>query len=305
MSAFRPAYLDLLKSGELERRSIGTVNILKECTACPRNCRINRLEGALGHCRTGAHAKVSSYGPHFGEEKPLRGRHGSGTIFFSRCNLNCIYCQNYDISQSESGTDVDAQALANIMLRLQADGCHNINLVSPSHLVPQILAAIYIAAISGLELPIVYNSGGYDSLEMLKFLDGIIDIYMPDMKYSDEEIARDLSNVANYPTVNQVAVREMHRQVGDLQLDKNNLAQRGILVRHLVLPDNLAGSGNIFHFLSHTISMNTYLNIMAQYRPAHKAHNQTSLSRPITPYEYQEAIELARSHGLLRLDIIP
>lgn len=245
---------------------------------------------------------VSSYGPHFGEEAPLVGRHGSGTIFFTYCNLHCVFCQNYTISQLGEGFPVNREELAGMMLSLQAKGCHNINLVSPTHVVPFILEALEVAAGRGLYLPLVYNSGGYDSLETLRLLDGIVDIYMPDMKYSDEKVAEELSHVKDYPSVNRAAVKEMHRQVGDLQVDRQGVAQRGLLVRHLVLPDRLAGTQEVVRLLAREVSTNTYLNIMAQYHPCHKAYDTPSLARSITGEEFQEAIDMAHRQGLHRLD---
>ena len=245
---------------------------------------------------------VSSYGPHFGEEAPLVGSHGSGTIFFTYCNLHCVFCQNYTISQLGEGEPVSREELAGMMLSLQAKGCHNINLVSPTHVVPYILDALELAVSEGLYLPLVYNSGGYDSLETLKLLDGIVDIYMPDMKYSDEKIAEELSGIKDYPSINRAAVREMHRQVGDLQIDEQGTARRGLLVRHLVLPNGLAGTREVVSFLAKEVSANTYLNIMAQYHPCYKAFEMPSLARPISGQEFQEAINLAHQEGLHRLD---
>jgi len=245
---------------------------------------------------------VSSYGPHFGEESPLVGRHGSGTIFFTYCNLQCVFCQNYTISQLGEGYGVDGKELAGMMLALQSRGCHNINFVSPTHVVPFILEALEMAVASGLHVPLVYNSGGYDSLETLKLLDGIIDIYMPDMKYSDEKTAERLSGIKGYLGVNRAAIREMHRQVGDLQIDKHGVAQRGLLVRHLVLPNGLAGTGEVVRFLAQEVSTNTYLNIMAQYHPCHKAFDMPLLARTVNSREFSEAIDLARQKGLKRLD---
>jgi putative pyruvate formate lyase activating enzyme len=269
---------------------------------CAWECRVDRLAGKLGICRTAGQAMVSSYGPHLGEEDPLRGLNGSGTIFFARCNLRCQFCQNHDISQSDNGEAVTPQTLAAMMLELQGQGCHNINIVSPSHVVPQILAAVVIAAQVGLHLPLVYNTGGYDSIETLRILEGVVDIYMPDMKYASAQIARFYSKVPNYPQYNQAAVREMHRQVGDLQLDENGLAIRGLLVRHLVLPNGLAGTDEIVRFLAEQISTNTYLNLMDQYRPAFNARQFTKLNRRITPQEYQDAVAMAENAGLHRLD---
>jgi len=245
---------------------------------------------------------VSSYNPHFGEEDPLVGRGGSGTIFFAWCNLKCQYCQNYDISQLGHGREVEPEALASMMLWLQEHGCHNINFVSPTHVVPQILAGLLLAAQAGLRLPLVYNTGGYDSLNTLTLLDGVVDIYMPDMKYADAEIAERYSKVKNYPAVNQAAVREMHRQVGDLVIDEDGVAQRGLLVRHLVLPGGLAGTAEIVRFLAEEISLNTYLNVMAQYRPCYRADRFPELNRSLTAEEYAEAVSLALQAGLTRLD---
>jgi len=298
------AYLDLYHSGGLAKRVQTATALLEHCYVCPRHCGVNRLAGETGKCRTAARAMVSNHGPHFGEESSLVGKHGSGTIFFTNCNLSCISCQNYSISQLGDGVVISGEALASMMLSLQARGCHNINLVSPTHVVPQILQALEIAVGLGLRLPLVYNSGGYDSLETLKVLDGIIDIYMPDMKYSDEQIARELSGIENYPSVNQVALKEMHRQVGDLQVDKDGIATRGLLVRHLVLPNGLAGTAKITHFLAREISPDTYLNVMAQYHPCYKAHQVPRLARPLARQEFLEAVELAHKAGLSRLDKI-
>ncbi len=245
---------------------------------------------------------ISSYGPHFGEEAPLVGRRGSGTIFFTYCNLRCVFCQNYTISQLGEGRAVDREELAGMMLSLQAKGCHNINLVSPTHVVPHILDALELAVSRGLHLPLVYNSGGYDSVETLELLDGIVDIYMPDMKYSDEKTAEQLFGIKDYPKVNKAAVKEMHRQVGDLEIDKLGVAQRGLLVRHLVLPDWIAGTQEVVRFLAQEISTNTYLNIMAQYHPGYKAFDIPQLARAVNRQEFLEAIDLAHQQGLNRLD---
>ncbi|MBI2846893.1 MAG: radical SAM protein [Chloroflexi bacterium] len=296
-------YNKLLESGELKGRVEAALEILSDCHICPRNCQVNRIEGKkLGKCRTGRYALVSSYGPHHGEEVPLRGWGGSGTIFFTHCNLRCVFCQNYTISQIGEGWEASPGEIAQMMLSLQDRGCHNINLVSPTHVVPQILEALEIAATQGLTLPLVYNTGGYDSLETLHLLDGIVDIYMPDMKYSDEMTARRHSGIMDYPQVNKRAVKEMHRQVGDLKLDERGIAARGLLVRHLVLPNSLAGTKEALRFLAEEVSTNTYLNLMAQYYPAHRAFSFPKLSRPISSAEYREAVEMAYSCGLHRLD---
>jgi len=269
---------------------------------CPRSCGVNRLAGDVGKCRTPRDAMVSSYGPHFGEESLLVGRYGSGTIFFTNCNLTCLFCQNYRVSQLGQGQKVSKEELAYIMLSLQARGSHNINLVSPTHVVPQILEALEVAVESGLHLPLVYNSGGYDSVGTLRMLDGIVDIYMPDMKYDDEETARELSGIENYPEVNKTSIKEMHRQTGDLDINQEGVAQRGLLVRHLVLPHGLAGTKGIVDFLSREISRNTYVNIMAQYHPCYKALQIPALGWRISSAEFQEALSLAQEAGLSRLD---
>ncbi len=299
---FQPTYLDLLISGDLEKRAADFQYRLKACDLCPRNCGVNRLEGETGLCGVGKQVWVNSYGLHFGEEDPLRGWQGSGTIFFSGCNLSCLYCQNAEISQKVSGSEISVEVLADVMLELENRGAHNINLVSPTHVSAQIARAIYIAAQRGLQLPIVYNTGGYDSIHTLKMLDGIIDIYMPDMKYSEPEISERLSGVLDYPSVNQLAVKEMFRQVGDLVLSPRGIAERGLLVRHLVLPGDLAGSKAILEFIAKEISQNTYLNIMDQYRPAYLAGRHSEINRRITTDEYQAVIGEALILGLKRLD---
>jgi len=296
------AYLSLYHSGELAERVEAARSLLQDCHVCPRHCGVDRLNGGLGECRTSAEIIISSYGPHFGEEAPLVGRNGSGTIFFTNCNLRCVFCQNYSISQLGEGEKVSKEELACIMLSLQSKGCHNINLVSPTHVVPQILEALEVAVKSGLRLPLVYNSGGYDSVETLRLLDGVVDIYMPDIKYSDEKTAEKLSGVENYPAINRAAVKEMHRQVGDLQIDEDGIAQRGLLVRHLVLPHGLAGTKEVMDFLANEVSSDTYVNIMAQYHPCYEAFQFPSLSRRTSAVEFQEAVALARQAGLNRLD---
>jgi len=302
MTSYRPAYLEILTKGEFPERVSQAYANLSPCVTCARECKVDRHAGKLGICRTGEKAQISSYGPHLGEEDPLRGWRGSGTIFFTGCNLKCQYCQNYDISQVGSGEEVTSQELAEIMLEIQSLGCHNINLVSHSHVVPQIIAAIWIAAQAGLSLPLVYNTGGYDSIASLKLLDGIVDIYMPDMKYASPQIGLYYSKINNYPQVNRAAVKEMHRQVGDLQIDTNGIARRGLLVRHLVLPHDLAGTEETIQFLSTEISTNTYLNLMDQYSPAYKAKQYPKLNRMPKAEEYEHAVQLAHQYGLHRLD---
>jgi putative pyruvate formate lyase activating enzyme len=297
-----PSYLPLLRSGKLRRRTAEAYRRLQSCDICPRQCGVNRRKGELGECRTGEQAIVSSYGPHFGEESPLVGAGGSGTVFFAHCNLRCQFCQNYDVSQLGEGRAAEPEELASIFLRLQDMGCHNINLVSPSHVVPQILAAVLLAAEGGLRLPLVYNTGGYDALPTLALLEGVVDIYMPDMKYDDAATAERFSQVSNYPAVNQAAVKEMHRQVGDLAVDERGIAERGLLVRHLVLPEGLAGTEEIARFLAESVSRDTYINVMDQYRPCYKANELPPLNRRITPQEYREAVQAVRKVGLHRLD---
>lgn len=298
-----PAYLALLQSGELAVRAAEASERLSDCDLCARLCHVDRHEGIAGAvCRTGEKARVHGFGPHFGEEDPLRGTRGSGTIFFSMCNLRCDFCQNWTLSQRGDGVEVSPEELAAQMLELQDAGCHNINLVSPSHVVAQVLAALEIAAGRGLALPIVFNTGGYDSLEALRLLDGVVDIYMPDMKYGDAAIAKRYSHIPDYPEVNQIAVKEMHRQVGDLVLDVQGVAVRGLLVRHLVLPYGLAGTERVLEFLAREISTNTYLNLMDQYHSDYKAGDIEPLSRRLTREEWYEALALAVSAGLTRFD---
>jgi putative pyruvate formate lyase activating enzyme len=303
MAESEAAYVKLLRTGELQQRVEEARSILEECRLCGRECGVNRLETTKGAvCRTGDKAVVSSFSAHFGEEDPLVGQHGSGTIFFTNCNLKCQFCQNYEISQLGEGREVAPEELATMMLHLQDRNCHNVNFVSPTHVIPQILDALLIAAEKGLRVPLVHNSGGYDSLEALELLDGIVDIYMPDMKYGDAEAGRMYSKVEDYPSVNQAGVKEIHRQVGDLTMDDQGIAQRGLLVRHLVLPNNLAGTGEIVQFLAKEISPETYLNVMAQYRPTYKAQQYPEINRRPSAQEMEEAVDLALKAGLTRLD---
>ncbi|MBP1712740.1 MAG: Radical domain protein [Deltaproteobacteria bacterium] len=276
--------------------------ILKSCRLCPRDCRVNRLENQKGYCRTGRLAVLSSYGPHFGEEDPLVGTGGSGTIFFAHCNLLCLFCQNYEISHLGEGREVTADQLARVMLSLQERGCHNINFVSPSHVVPQILESLSIAASEGLKTPLVYNTGGYDSVETLKLLEGIFDIYMPDLKFMDGEIARQYCEAEDYPVRVREAIREMHRQTGDLVINRRGLAERGLIVRHLVLPERLAGTRKAMGFLARDISRQTYVNLMAQYRPCGRAGSYPPLNRRLILDEFEEALRIAEEQGIHRLD---
>ena len=302
MSA-EPSYLTLSRSGRLAERAARAWKHMADCDLCARYCRMNRLETTKGAvCRTGAHAVVHGYGSHHGEEDPLRGIRGSGTIFFSWCNLRCVFCQNWEISQKGRGSEVTPDELAAMMLDLQARGCHNINFVSPSHVVAQIIAAVSVAARQGLRLPLVYNTGGYDSLEALGLLDGIVDIYMPDMKYSDSKTAHRYSHVRDYVVANRNAVKEMYRQVGDLVLDERGIARRGLLVRHLVMPGDVSGTANVLGFIAREISPDTYLNLMDQYRPCYRAPDYPALDRPLGRGEYNVALEHAGRLGLTRLE---
>jgi len=308
-----PSYLNLKKS-ELKRRIEKLFKILESCEICPRKCHVNRLKGEKGYCQLGYLPMVSAFHPHFGEESPLVGRYGSGTIFMTSCNLSCVYCQNYEISQLRIGEEISFERLAEMMIELQNLGCHNINFVTPTPQVPAILKSLEIAIEKGLKIPLIYNTSSYDSLEVLKLLDGIVDIYLPDAKYSDNKIALKYSNAPNYFEIMKKAIKEMHRQVGDLKIADSKMkiddleipegvAIKGLIVRHLVLPNNLAGSEKIFEFISKEISKNTFLNIMDQYWPAYKAYQYPELSRHITKEEFQEAINLAKKFGLKRIYI--
>ncbi|HUS86623.1 MAG TPA: radical SAM protein [Bacteroidales bacterium] len=294
--------MKLYREGHLLDRSGMLTGILEDCTLCPRNCRINRRDGEKGICRTGRYAMVSSFSPHYGEERPLVGRKGSGTVFFTNCNLLCNFCQNYDISHLGHGVEVSDVQLADIMLHLQEIGCHNINLVTPTHVIPQIIEALIIAIEKGLRLPIVYNCGGYDSIESLRMVEGIIDIYMPDFKFWDNRYAQMTCGVNDYREIAMSAINEMYRQVGDLQIDETGIAVKGLLVRHLLMPGNIAGTKQIVDFLA-DLSKETYLNIMAQYRPRGSSLNIIGkLAGRITTEEYTNAINYALDRGLGRLD---
>ncbi len=299
---YESCYINTFSTGLLDKKVIQAKKLLENCNLCPRQCNVDRTLGKLGFCQTGMDSIVCSYNPHFGEESPLVGKHGSGTIFFSGCNLLCNFCQNYEISHGREGQECNDDMLANMMLNLQQQGCHNINIVTPSHVVPQILSALQIAIPQGLSVPIVYNTGGYDSVETLHLLDGIIDIYMPDFKFFSSKTAKITDMPEDYSEVVKKALLEMHKQVGDLVTDSSGIAQSGLLVRHLVLPDKLAGTKEIMNFLSKEISTNTYVNIMSQYRPCGTAHKIRSLSRNISVKEYKDALKIAKNEGIIRLD---
>lgn len=298
----RPGYLTLYEQGDLATRITTALERLSPCQICPRRCKVDRLNNEKGICRTGAKAVVSSYGPHFGEESPLVGSGGSGTIFLTHCNLLCVFCQNYDISHLGEGMETDDEQLAAMMISLQRQGCHNINFVTPSHVVPQILAALPAAIAKGLSVPLVYNSSGYDSIDMLKLLDGIFDIYMPDFKFWTRESGKRYAKAPDYADKARKAILEMHRQVGDLVINAEGLAVRGLLVRHLVMPGGLAETREILHFLAREISIDTYVNVMDQYRPCGKADQYPPIDLPLSHEEFQEALNLARESGLHRLD---
>lgn len=301
---FEPAYMELFRTGELFRRSREAIRALADCKVCPRDCGVNRLNDEWALCKTGRHAWVSSHFPHFGEEDCLRGWNGSGTIFFSMCNLKCVFCQNFDISQHQDGQQTPPEKLAQMMLELQEKGCHNINFVTPEHVVPQILEALPLAVQMGLRLPLVYNTGAFDSLESIRMMDGIVDIYMPDFKYWDERLAAKYLKAKNYPKAVKAVILEMQEQVGDLVFDERGLARRGVLVRHLVMPDNREDSRRIMRFLAHEVSPHTYVNIMDQYRPAgHVSGNRyREINRRTTESEHRDTLRLAAEEGLYRFD---
>lgn len=294
-------YLEKLSIDDLKRVRDHLLAALRDCTLCPRRCRVDRTDGVRGVCQTGRLAEVASYNAHFGEEAPLVGRHGSGTIFFSHCNLGCCFCQNADISLGGEGTPATADQLAGIMLALQDQGCHNINLVTPSHVVPQIVEALVVAAGNGLHLPLVYNSSGYDRVSTLGLLAGIMDIYMPDAKFDQPEPAQRFCQAADYPVVMKKALLEMHRQVGDLTLNDQGIANRGLLVRHLIMPQRLAGTRELMAFIAHRISVHTYVNLMSQYRPCGQAHRFPELKGRPTGADFETAYKDAREAGLKRV----
>jgi putative pyruvate formate lyase activating enzyme len=304
---FRPAYLDLYERGALAQRVEQARAELAECRACPWNCGVDRLADKVGVCRTGRFARVSSAFPHFGEEDCLRGWNGSGTIFFAWCNLHCVFCQNFDISQQPAGRAMPPAQIAALMLDLQALGCHNINLVTPEHVVPQVVEALAIAIEGGLRIPVVYNSSAYDSLASLRLMEGLVDIYMPDFKVWRPETARRLLLAPDYPEVARQAIAEMHRQVGPLRFDEHGLARRGVLIRHLVMPGLLDESERIFRWIAEKLGPDAYVNVMEQYHPAGKVlarpDRYADIARPLWPHEFQEAVQIAQRAGLWRFDV--
>ncbi|MHC1727916.1 MAG: radical SAM protein [Syntrophobacteraceae bacterium] len=296
------AYLEAYGDGRLEEARRRATLWMKRCTLCPRMCRVDRLAGEKGYCRTGRSAAVASYGPHFGEERPLVGKGGSGTIFFSHCNLLCVFCQNEDISHGGAGITLGSEEIADIMVSLQDKGCHNINFVTPSHVIQPILEALPLAVEKGLHIPLVYNCGGYERISALKLLDGIVDIYMPDFKFWEPTVAGKLCDAPDYPERARGAMKEMHRQVGDLALDKSGIAQRGLLLRHLVMPNGISGTREVADFIGREVSAQTYINIMDQYHPCGGAFDNPSINRRISPEEFRDALDAAREAGLNRLD---
>jgi len=302
--AFRPAYLSLWQSGELAGRVERALSKLGDCVLCPRDCHVDRLANKFAVCRSGRYVRVSSHFPHFGEEDCLRGTRGSGTIFFSGCNLRCVFCQNFEVSWQVEGEITPPAQLGAMMIELQARGCHNINLVTPEHVVPQILESLLTAVKGGLRLPLVYNTGAYDSLDSLELMNGVVDIYMPDFKFWNSEMARRYIRAPNYPEAARRAIKEMHRQVGPLVVDETGLALRGLLLRHLVMPGNIAGTREIVHWIARELGPDTYVNVMPQYYPAGKVSNteHAEINRSITLEEFQEALEVASEAGLRRLD---
>jgi len=302
MPAFTPKYVGTFKKGLLKEKVEKAYHQLKSCVLCPRKCGVDRLSDETGTCKTGKLAWVSSYNPHFGEEDPLVGTHGSGTIFFTHCNLLCLFCQNFDISHQGVGQPVSDDELAEMMLNLQNQGCHNINFVSPSHVVPQILCAVEIAVAQGLSIPLVFNTGGYDRMSTLKLLEGVFDIYMPDFKFWDPQVAEDACRAGDYPEIARKALLEMHRQVGDLEIDMQGIARHGLLIRHLVLPGGLAGTREIMKFIAQNLSPDSYVNIMSQYRPCGRAAEVSGLNSKLKTDEYHLAVQAAQEEGINRLD---
>jgi putative pyruvate formate lyase activating enzyme len=294
----KPRYLKSYQEGKLREKAEKLYLGLASCVICPRNCKVNRLEDKHGFCKTGRLSRVYSYFSHHGEEPAISGKNGSGTIFFAHCNLRCAYCQNYEFSQLGKGREAGEEELAGYMLALQKEGCHNINFVTPTHVIPQILKALLLAIDGGLNIPLVYNSSGYDSAQTLRLLDGIFDIYLPDARYADSAISLKLSRAKDYPEVNRAALEEMHRQVGIARTDSGEIARSGLIIRHLVLPNNLSGTEEIMRFISHRLSKDTWISLMSQYFPCHKAEDYPEISRRVTQGEYREAMNIMYSYGL-------
>lgn len=294
-----PSYLNAFKSGKLKETAGRLFDSLSSCVICPRKCKVNRLENKTGFCKSGKLAKVYSFLSHHGEEPPVSGTRGSGTIFFSHCNMACAYCQNYEFSQLGAGREYSSGELAEVMLKLQKMGCHNINLVTPTHVLPQILKALHLACGQGLKIPLVYNTSGYELAEVIKLLDGIVDIYLPDMRYGDSAVSKKLSQAADYPRYNQDAVREMFCQVGTAEFDADGLIRKGLIIRHLVLPNRSSGTDKIMRFIAEEISKDTYISLMSQYLPYHKACGYPEINRRLKKEEYEEAKKILERYDLL------
>lgn len=293
-----PSYLDSYNSGRLDKITEQAFKLLEACCICPRSCKVNRLKGETGYCKTSLLPKVCSYMPHHGEEPPISGSRGSGTIFFTHCNMSCVYCQNYEFSQLGQGREVDFNELAKFMLELQNIGCHNINFVSPTHVMPQILKSLNIAIPLGLNIPIVYNTGGYELAQIIKLLEGIVDIYMPDMRYGDSKPALEFSGAPDYPKHNQSSVKEMHRQVGVAKINQQGIIEKGLIIRHLVLPNNTSGTEKIMKFIAEELSKETYISLMSQYMPYHRASQFKKISRRLNFEEYEEAKQILQNFAL-------
>lgn len=298
MTTVLPNYIAAYNSGILSKKVQESLQMLEKCDICPRQCSVHRLKNEEGFCRTGRFAIVCSLFAHHGEEPPVSGENGSGTIFFARCNMHCLYCQNYQFSQEEEGRAMNAQELADGMLSLQKEGCHNINLVTPTHVMPQILEALLLAVKHGLKIPLVYNTSGYERPEIIRFLDGIVDVYLADLRYMDASAGEKFSNAADYPSFNQASLKEMHRQAGIAVFDKNNLIRKGLIIRHLVLPENLSGTKKALDFIAGELSKETYVSLMSQYFPAHEAHRCPPLDRRLYLEEFVQAADLLKSFGL-------
>jgi len=299
MTADLPAYIGSFRNGRLKLTREKLFARLASCDICPRKCGVNRLSGKTGFCKTAALPKIYSFMPHHGEEPPVSGEKGSGTIFFSHCNMGCVYCQNYEFSQSGKGREYSFEEVARIMLGLQDSGCHNINLVTPTHVLPQILKSLEIAAEMGLKIPLVYNTSGYESADVLRLLDNIVDIYLADMRYSDPAVSQRLSLAPDYPQVNRLAVKEMQRQVGIADFNANGLIRRGLIIRHLVLPNRLSGTEEIMRFISGEVSEDTYVSLMSQYLPYYKASGYPEINRRLNSGEYEEAKRILERYKLL------
>ena len=293
-----PVYLRTYQAGRLNQLIEETFKLLESCCICPRRCGVNRLKNEKGFCKTGLKPKVCSFMPHHGEEPPISGVHGSGTIFFSHCNMSCVYCQNYEFSQSGQGREVEFEELAKFMIDLQDMGCHNINLVTPTHVMPQILKALSIAIPKGLKIPVVYNTGGYELPDIIKMLDGIVDIYLPDARYADNDMSIKYSGAPDYPGYNQDALKEMHRQVGIANIDNQGIIKTGLIIRHLVLPNNISGTDKIMKVIAKELSAHTYISLMSQYRPCHKVSQFKDICRRITYEEYEYAKQTMQEQGL-------